>query len=104
MIHRVVVYLHADMKIAHVQSTNGPEWPGVVVETDALDAEVPLRRIDLELEPTIEEIAEGKNGQPRHRPAGVLFNDELEFDVLSDRVRYRPGQGQGRRIEPRAER
>lgn len=101
MIHRVVVYLLADLSIAHVQSTNGSQWPGVVVAHDEFDVEIPMRRIELELEPTQAEIDEGKFGQPRHRTAGVLFNTELEFDALSDKVRYRSGKGQGGKIEPR---
>lgn len=104
MIHRVVVYLLADLSIAHVQSTNGSVWPGVVVAHDELKVEIPMRRMELELEATNEEVNEGEFGQPRHRSASVLFRDELLFDAPSDRVRYRPGKGEGRRIEPRSER
>lgn len=101
MIHRVVVYLHADLSLAHVQSTNGSEWPGLVTEHDEFKVEIPLRRIELELEPTQAEIDGGENGQPRHRRAGVLLREELMFDALSDKVRYRPGKGEGGKIEPR---
>lgn len=101
MIHRVVVYLRAGV-IAHVQSTNGPEWPRDVKELDIDGVEVPLRRIELELEATPEEIAEGESGQPRHRKASALFRDELEFDAPSDRVRYRAGSGRDGKIELRA--
>ena len=104
MIHRVVVYLHPDESIAHVQSTNGPTWPGLVAETDAAGVEVPLRRIELELEPTQAEMDASVRGQPRHRNAGVLMRDELEYDIPSAQVRYRSGRGLTGKIEPRKER
>lgn len=104
MIHRVVVYLHPDETIAHVQSTNGPTWPGLVSETDDADVEVPLRRIELELEPTQAEIDDAEHGQPRHRNAGVLLRDELEYDIPSAQVRYRSGRGLTGKIELRTQR
>lgn len=103
MIHRVVVYLKANV-IAHVQSTNGDAWPGVVEERDPNGVNVPLRRIELELEPTQEEIDKGENGRPQFRKASALFNDELEYDVPSGRVRYRADSGRDGKIDPRAAR
>lgn len=98
MIHRVSVYLKAGV-LAHVQSTNSDLWPLDVQEFDVVGAEIPLVRIDVELEPTEAEIAEGVNGRPVHRKASVLFRQELE--VVGGRVRYRPGEGQGRGIGDR---
>ena len=94
-VHRVSVYTKAGV-VAHVQSTNGDEWPGDVVETDRNGVAIPLDRIDVELEPTEAEIASGSDGRPQHRRASVLFQKELE--VVQGRVRYRAGQGQGRTI------
>ena len=99
MIHRVVVYLKGSV-ITHVQSTNGPEWPNPLRELDIDGVEVPLRRIELEIEATQEEIAEGTSGQPRHRKATVLFRDELEYDAVGDRIRYRAGAGRDGAITP----
>lgn len=101
MIHRVVIYLRADNTLAHVQSTNGSEWPGELVERDKDLVVVPLRRVELELEATPEEIAEGVNGHPRHRKASALYNDELEYDAPSDRIRYRADAGRAEKITPR---
>jgi hypothetical protein len=50
-------------------------------------------RIDVELEPTAEEIANGLEDQPAPRSASVLFHKELE--VVAGRVRYRAGEGSG---------
>lgn len=103
MIHRVVVYLKANV-IAHVQSTNGDEWPRMVQERDQNGVEIPLRRIELELEATQEEIDKGENGHPQHRRANALFNDELEYNAAADQVRYRADSGRDGKIEPRAAR
>ena len=98
MIHRVSVYVKAGA-IAHVQSTNSDVWPRDVEERDAAGALVPLTRIDVELEPTAAEIAEGTKGRPEHRKASVLFNEELE--IVGGRVRYRAGRGAGGAISDR---
>lgn len=104
MIHRVVVYLRADNTLAHVQSTNGSEWPGLLVERDKDFVVVPLRRIELELEPTNAEVIDGTNGHPQHRKASALFNDELEYDAIGDKIRYRADSGRAERITERVER
>ena len=98
MIHRVSVYTDAGV-MAHVQSTNGPEWPRDVKAFDASLVEIPLVRVDVELEPTAREIADGSNGQPAHRKATVLFREQLE--VVGGRVRYRAGEGDGGAIRDR---
>lgn len=98
MIHRVSVYTRAGV-LAHVQSTNGPEWPRDVKEFDSAGVEVPLVRVDVELEATTAEIAESVNGQPTHRKASVLFQKELE--ISGGRVRYRTGEGDGGAIKDR---
>lgn len=86
--HLVSVYLKAGV-IAHVQSTNGPEWPRDVVEMDQNQNVIPLQRVDITIEPTPEEIAEAVHEQPRHRSASALFRDQLEF--VGGVVRYRVG-------------
>ena len=86
--------------MAHVQSTNGDTWPRDVIETDKDGVVVPLDRIDVELEATAAEIANGAPERPQHRSAGVLFGEELE--VIGGVVRYRTGKGEGRRIRNRA--
>jgi hypothetical protein len=101
MIHRVVVYLRADNTLAHVQSTNGSEWPGLLVERDKDQAVVPLRRIELEIEPTNAEVVAGTNGRPAHRKASALYNDELEYDAQGDQIRYRLDSGRTEKIIPR---
>ena len=99
-VHRVSVYLKQPGNVlAHVQSTNGDVWPRDVEERDAAGVVVPLTRIDVELEPTAAEIAEGDNGRPVHRKASVLFQQELE--VVGGRVRYRAGEGRGGAINDR---
>ena len=99
-VHRVSVYLKQPGDVlAHVQSTNGDVWPRDVEERDAAGAVVPLTRIDVELEPTAAEIADGVDGRPVHRKAAVLFNEELE--VVGGRVRYRAGRGAGGTIGDR---
>lgn len=90
--------------MAHVQSTNGPEWPKMVRERDKDGVEVPLRRIELEIEATPEEIEQGTNGQPRHRKASILFHDELEYDAQADQIRYRARAGQDGVIRERLQR
>ncbi len=102
MIHRVVVYLRADQSLAHVQSTNGDEWPGLLEERDRDGVVLPLRRIELELEATPEEMDAGENGRPRHRKAAVLYRDELEYDIPGHRIRYRAGSRQTGKITERA--
>ena len=97
--HRVSVYTRAGV-IAHVQSTNGDRWPPDVSETDANGMAIPLVRIDVELEPTADEIAGGVNGRPAPRSAGNLFRKELE--VSAGKVRYRAGEGAGGAIVNRA--
>ncbi len=97
-VHRVSVYTKAGL-VAHVQSTNGDEWPSDVVETDRNGVILPLDRIDVELEPTVTEIENSTHGRPQHRRASVLFQEELE--VVGGRVRYREGRGQGRFIRER---
>lgn len=101
MIHRVVVNLRPGNEIAHVQSTNGDEWPRKISETDKDGVEVPLRRILLELEATPEEVAAGKHGRPAGRAASVLFHSELEFS--GGRIRYRADSGQVGAITERPE-
>ena len=98
-VHRVSVYTKAGI-LAHVQSTNGDEWPGDVIETDKDGVQTPLVRIDVELEPTAAEIANGTPGQPASRRASVLFQKELE--VVAGKVRYRAGEGAGGAIVDRA--
>lgn len=100
MIHRVVVYLRPPQVIAHVQSTNSEDWPRLIHEWDKNGVELPLTRIELEVEATQEEIDAGENGRPRHRKASVLFREELEYDIPSGKVRYRVGQGGGGAINP----
>lgn len=90
--HLVSVYLRAGV-MAHVQSTNGNVWPADVTETDALGAPVPLTRIDVKLEPTADEIANGVRDRPAPRKASVLFGKELE--VVAGKVGYRAGEGAG---------
>ncbi len=102
MIHRVVVYLRPDQSLAHVQSTNGDVWPGALEERDPNGIVLPLRRIELELEATAEEMDAGENERPRHRKAAVLFRDELEYDAGSDAIRYRASSGQRGRITKHA--
>ncbi len=102
MIHRVVVYLRADQSLAHVQSTNGDVWPGPLEERDRDGVVLPLRRIELELEATAEEMDAGENERPRHRKAAALFRDELEYDAGSDAIRYRASSRQRGRITKHA--
>jgi hypothetical protein len=97
--HKVSVYTRSGV-LAHVQSTNGDEWPGGVTETDSAGVSIPLVRIDVELEPTAAEIARGANGRPASRRAAVLFKKELE--VVAGKVRYRAGEGGGGAIVDRA--
>ena len=97
--HLVSVYTRGGV-MAHVQSTNGDQGPPDVVETDAAGAVVPMVRIDVELEPTADEIADGVNGRPAQRRAGDLFRKELE--VVAGKVRYRAGKGSGGAIRDRA--
>ncbi|KKL26155.1 hypothetical protein LCGC14_2398120 [marine sediment metagenome] len=97
--HHVSVYTRAGV-MAHVQSTNGDQWPPDVVETHAAGAVVPLVRIDVELEPTNAEVVAGANGRPAPRRAADLFAKELE--VVAGKVRYRPGKGSGGAISNRA--
>lgn len=99
MNHLVSVYLKGGV-IAHVQSTNGDEWPRDVKEFDENNVAIPLARVDVTLEPTAEEIAKAVNGRPKHRSAAVLFQEELE--LVAGKVRYRAGKGQGRAIRDRA--
>lgn len=87
-VHRVSVYTKAGV-IAHVQSTNGDQWPGEVIEKDAAGVVVPLVRTDVELEPTAAEIAGGTPGRPEHRSAAVLFQKELE--MVAGKIVYRAG-------------
>lgn len=96
--HLVSVYLKAGA-ITHVQSTNGEPWPADVVEFDPAGVVVPLVRIDVELEPTAAEIANGEADHPAPRPASVLFGKELE--VVAGKVRYRAGEGAGGTISDR---
>lgn len=98
MEHKVSAYTRAGV-FAHVQSTNGPEWPRDVQEFDPNGIEVALVRIDAVLEPTAEEITNGENDQPVPRPASVLFQKELE--IVGGRVRYRAGEGAGGAIDDR---
>lgn len=98
-VHRVSVYMRAGV-LAHVQSTNGDAWPRDLTETDASGVEIPLVRIDVELEPTAAEVADGTNGRPAHRRAAALFHKELE--VTAGKVRYRAGEGAGGAIRDRA--
>ncbi len=97
--HRVSVYTRAGL-LAHVQSTNGDEWPGDLTETDQDGANIPLIRFDVELDPTNAEVIAGANGRPAHRRATVLFEKELE--VAAGKVRYRAGEGAGGAIRDRA--
>ncbi len=97
--HRVSVYTRAGV-LAHVQSTNGDKWPGDLKETDANGVEIPLVRIDVELEPTNAEVVDSTNGRPAPRRAAVLIEKELE--VVAGKVRYRAGEGAGGRIIDRA--
>jgi hypothetical protein len=55
--------------------------------------------MDVELEPTAAEVADGTNGRPVHRRATVLFEKELE--VSAGKVRYRAGEGKGGAIVDR---
>ncbi len=96
--HRVSVYTLAGV-MTHVQSTNGDLWPPDVTESLADGTPVPLTRIDVELEPTADEIAGGVNGRPAPRSAGDLFRKDLE--VIAGKVRYRPGKGSGGAISDR---
>lgn len=98
--HLVSVYLRPDGAIGHVQSTNGDAWPGDVVETGPDGVALALTRIDLELEPTADEIKNGVNGRPKPRRAGVLFREELEH--VGGVIRYRAGKGDGGAIRIRA--
>ncbi len=98
MVHRVSVYTRAGV-IAHVQSTNGDQWPPDLEERDGAGVVVPLVRIDVVLEPTAREIADGLNGHPALRSASDLFNKELE--VAAGRIRYRAGEGSGGAIVDR---
>ena len=98
--HLVSVYVRPDGKIGHVQSTNGDAWPGDVVETAEDGSNLPLTRIDVELEPTADEIRDSVNGRPKSRRAGVLFREELEH--VGGVIRYRAGKGEGGRISGRA--
>lgn len=97
-VHRVSVYTRAGV-MAHVQSTNGDAWPRDLMETDANGVEIPLARIDVELEPTAAEIKDGTQGRPAPRRATVLFQKELE--VVAGKVRYRTGEGAGGAIVDR---
>ncbi len=101
MIHRVVVNLRPGNVIAHVQSTNGDEWPRKITESDKNGVALPLTRILLELEATPEEVAAGSNGRPAGRAASVLFHSELEF--AAGKIRYRAGSGQTGAITERPE-
>lgn len=101
MIHRVVVNMAPGNVIAHVQSTNGDEWPREITETDEDGNETPLVRIFLELEPTPEEIEAGENGRPAHRSASSLFNTELE--ISGGKIRYRADSGRTGAITVRPE-
>ncbi len=100
MIHRVVVYLRAGV-LAHVQSTNGPKWPREITEQDLSGVVSPLRRIELEIDATPEEIAAGENDRPQHRTASDLFSKELEYDALGDQIKYRAGAGRTGTIKER---
>ena len=97
-VHRVSVYTRAGV-LAHVQSTNGDEWPLDLVERKAGGGIIPLVRKDVELEPTADEIKDGTDGRPLHRRASVLFAKELE--VVAGEVRYRAGEGAGGAINDR---
>ena len=97
--HRVSVYTRAGV-LAHVQSTNGDEWPRDLTERDSNGVVIPLDRIDVELEPTEAEVENGVNDRPTPRRAGVLFRKELE--VVAGKVRYRAGEGAGGAIHDRA--
>lgn len=96
--HLVSVYTRAGV-LAHVQSTNGDEWPRDVQEFDSAGVLVPLDRIDVTLEPTAAERAGAVDARPLPRSAGALFRTELE--VIGGKVRYRSGQGEGRAIRDR---
>ena len=98
--HLVSVYVRPDGTIGHVQSTNGDEWSGDMKETGADGVDIPLTRIDVELEPTNEEVKNSVNGRPKHRRAGVLFREELEH--VGGVIRYRAGKGKGGKILNRA--
>lgn len=98
-VHRVSVYMRGSV-LAHVQSTNGDQWPRDVVETDAAGVVTPLVRIDVVLEPTAAEITDATHGRPAHRNAAALFQKELE--VVDGKVRYRAGEGAGGSIVSRA--
>jgi hypothetical protein len=97
--HKVAVYTRAGV-LAHVQSTNGEEWPADIEEYQSDGTPVPLVRIDVELEPTAREIADGDVDKPAPRRASVLFNRQLE--VVGGKVRYRSGEGGGGAIIDRA--
>ncbi len=96
--HLVSVYTRAGV-LAHVQSTNGDEWPLDITEYDAAGVPTPLVRIDVELEPTAAEVAGGKDEHPAPRRAGVLFKKQLE--VVAGKVSYRAGEGDGGAIRDR---
>ena len=97
--HLISVYTRAGV-LAHVQSTNGDQWPPNVVETDSNGVVTPLVRIDVEVEPTAREIANSANSRLVPRSAAVLFTKELE--VVAGKVRYRAGEGAGGAIVSRA--
>ena len=88
MEHLVSAYIRANM-IAHVQSTNGSVWLRDIEERDENQIIIPMRRVNLILAPTVEEIERGENGKPVHRKAAELFQKELEF--TDGKVRYRIG-------------
>lgn len=95
--HLVSVYLRGDV-ILHLQSTNGDVWLSDVLEIGSGGIEVPLRRVNVILEPTADEIAQGSDGRPLHRSASKLFNEELEFvrgiEGEDGKVVYRSGSPQ----------
>lgn len=89
--HLVSVYLK-DGVIAHVQSTNSRQRPRDVKEFDSNKIIIPMRRVNLILVPTVEEMDLGADGKPLHRKASKLYQDELEF--VDGIVRYREGTPQ----------
>ena len=93
--HLVSIYIK-DGVMAHVQSTNGDRWLADVQEWAPGPARVliPLRRINLLIKPTIDEIAQGTGGNPLHRDAIQLLREELEF--VEDSIIYREGSPQFR--------
>ncbi len=99
-IHRVVVYLKSPGNVlAHVQSTNGDEWPRPIVEMDGSGVVVPMRRIELEIEATPEELAGGTTDHPQHRSAADLFRKELEY--VGNQIQYKTGAGRTGTIKER---